>query len=102
MCKESDQTLFPGRAIFDDLVADQECLDAGFGEVRHKSYSSEVLSAVKRIRVSLESDGLRIRWKGVLGMTVLCRSENAYPMRTLPPRLSTTSPNIVSPVPIRQ
>lgn len=64
MCKESDQALFPGRTIFDDLVADQECLDAGFGEVRHKSYSSEVLCAVKKIRVSLESDGLRIRWEG--------------------------------------
>ncbi len=52
VCEQADQAFLLGHAVFDDLVADQECLNAGFGDIRHRGYSTGVWSAVKRNCVS--------------------------------------------------
>jgi hypothetical protein len=89
MRKEADQTLFLGHAVFDYLIGDEEGLDAGLDDVRHEPYSTEVRPAVKGISLS----------------ACLPRQEEctkSYPSIALPPRPSTTSPNIVNPEPMRQ
>src|SRR5512146_1800963 len=53
VCEEADQALLLGHAVFDDLVADQERLNARLRDIiRHNGHSTEVWPAVKRICVS--------------------------------------------------
>lgn len=49
MGKQSDQTLLLGYGVFDDLVTNQESLNARFGNIRHESYSTRLVTSVKGI-----------------------------------------------------
>jgi len=49
VCEQADQAFLLGHAVFDHLVTDQECLDAGLGNVRHRSYSTGAWRPVKKI-----------------------------------------------------
>ncbi len=53
--EQSDEALLLGHAVLDDLIADQERLDTGFRNVRHKLYSTAVAPAVKGMRLSCGS-----------------------------------------------
>lgn len=60
MREQSDEALLLGHAVLDNLVADQEGLDAGLRDVRHNVYSTGVFPAVKGIYLScgfLRNDG---------------------------------------------
>ena len=50
--EQSDEAFLLGHAVLDNLVADQEGLDAGLRDVRHNVYSTGVFPAVKGIYLS--------------------------------------------------
>ena len=53
--EQSDEALLLGHAVLDDLVTDQERLNAGLRNVRHTGYCTRVPPAVKGICLSCGS-----------------------------------------------